>query len=141
MKTIKIAVSIFVLLFVSGCVTLPDLTPTPREPEPTPLVMETDSLAQICKEVKTNELRANDRYEGKGLTVKGKISIIEHDRLQIDVGKVFIAVYPKNKQALKHVSMGQTITVTGVIESVFLGYYDYTLKYNPCGIRLKDATF
>ena len=156
-KTTKITAIVLVMIFVfvlSGCITLPDLTPTPKEPKPTPLVMETDSFAKMCKEARDNDLRAKDRYRGKGLTVKGKIHSINIEKPGLPAGvsitagyvnivkqkqtTVIIGLEAKDKQVIKRVSMDETITGSGVISSV--GYRP-NITFDSCIIILEDATF
>ena len=147
MKTLaaKMAPIVPVVFFalISGCITLPDLAPTPQPEKPVEMVNV--PLSEICKEAKANEIRATELYEGKSLTVKGKIHSINIERpgrpagVDITVGNVIVGLEAKDKQAIKRVSNGQTISASGVISSV--GYNDIVIGGKPCVIILKKATF
>ena len=128
------------VLLLSGCITLPD--PTPAKKEPPPPEMVKDSLSQICKEAKSNYIRASDLYRNKGMSIKGKVYRFNEFVIYIDVNNnVGASIQLKDPQAVKRISMGQTIYVTGVISSVSYTSAPYLDSGGACGISLKNATF
>jgi len=121
-------------LILGGCVTLPTLLPPSKPVENVPF----SQISQMCKEDESNPIRARERFAEKVMTVtvKGKIFHIDSDHISITPeNKITAGIYPKDKQVIRQVSNGQTISASGVLTSV-----GTRADWTSCVIIIQDAT-
>ncbi|MEX3547681.1 MAG: hypothetical protein VB125_00325 [Burkholderia sp.] len=125
------------LLALSGCVALDQTVKSiPQAAAP---VAITESLPQICQAAKNNQVRANDLYANKGLSISGEVRSVKEGfkpryRVFMRVGQISVHAGTENQLNVTQLSVGKTAQVSGVVTDVA---YDY----NGCAISLKDATF
>ncbi|MFJ2983409.1 MULTISPECIES: hypothetical protein [unclassified Pseudomonas] len=125
------------MLAMSGCITLEQgLQQVQQATAPAPV---TQSLAQICQDVKANKVRANETYRNKTLSVSGKVEMINQGmqpryRVYMSNGAVEIFAGTDNTSQVSALSVGKTTQVTGVITLV-------DQDYRACSVTLKNSTF
>lgn len=124
------------MAILSGCanITLPVITP------PAPPITVKESVSQICKEADANQVKANELYKGKSMTISGEVASVTERfnpryRIYMMVGKkLHIHASTDNQAYAMKLTNGKQTTVTGIIENL-------TNDYNGCSISLKDAKF
>jgi hypothetical protein len=124
------------LAILSGCanITLPVITP------PAPPITVKESVSQICKEADENQVRANQYYNGKTLTITGEVASVNElfnprYRIYMIAGKKLrIHASTENQAYAMKLTNGKQATVTGIIQNL-------TYDHNGCSISLKDAHF
>ena len=132
MKALKSSVSVLSLLLLCSCAELP---PAPVEINVRP--------AQICKDYRDNEVRAEAMYLGKTITVKGKArgivkaeSPLSHGGVSLEVGGAVIFYSALQDSELYDIQKGKTYTVRGEIFTIT----DYQLSSDdPCHIGLRQG--
>lgn len=124
------------LVILSGCanITLPVI------PTSVPPVTVKEPVSQICKETDENQVKANQYYTGKSITISAEvISVSERFnpryRIYMREGKkLHIHAGTDNQAQVMRLTNGKRATVTGVIDN--LAY-----EYDGCSIRLKNPEF
>lgn len=132
MKALKSSVSVLSLLLLCSCAKLP---PAPVEINVRP--------AQICKDYRDNEVRAEAMYRGKTITVKGKASgtvkaesPLSHGGFSLEVDGASIFYSASQDSELYDIQKGKTYTVRGEIFTI----NDYQLSSDdPCHIGLREG--
>ena len=126
MKALKSSVSVLSLLLLCSCAKLP---PAPVEINVRP--------AQICKDYRDNEVRAEAMYRGKTITVKGKArgivkaeSPLDHGGFSLEVDGAVIFYSASQDSELYDIQKGKTYTVRGEILDIGIALYA------PCQITL-----
>lgn len=133
MKALKSSVSVLSLLLLCSCAN--KLPPAPVEINVRP--------AQICKDYRDNEVRAEAMYRGKTITVKGKASGIvkaesplSHGGFSLEVDGASIFYSASQDSELYDIQKGKTYTVRGEIFTI----NDYQLSSDdPCHIILRKG--
>lgn len=97
------------------------------------------SPAQICQAVQENQVRANDYYINKSITLSGQVRSINEGylprfRIYLLANTVHVHASTQNLEQVKQLNVGQNARVSGVVESV-------AYKYDGCSITLKNAVF
>jgi len=107
----------------------------------------TETLPQICRSVRSNQVQAKSTYIGKRLTTTGEVlSVKEHViwytprysktsyvvALSVDQITVHASTY--SKESIKELSVGKTISVSGEITTAFY-------RANGCVISIENAIF
>lgn len=124
------------LVVLSGCanITLPVM------PIPAPPIVVKESISQICKSTDENQVRANQQYSGKSITLTADVvSVNEQFKPRYSIymttgKKVHIHAGTDNQSFAMKLTNGKQATVTGIIENL---NYDYS----GCSISLKDSKF
>lgn len=133
MKALKSSVSVLSLLLLCSCAN--KLPPAPVEINVRP--------AQICKDYRDNEVRAEAMYRGKTITVKGKASgtvkaesPLSHGGFSLEVDGASIFYSASQDSELYDIQKGKTYTVRGEIFTI----NDYQLSSDdPCHIILRKG--
>lgn len=131
---IAVALPVFAL---TGCVGF-DQTMKQMQEAVAP-VMINESLPQICQSVRDNPVKANDIYKNKNLTLSGKVSSIKYGlnpkyAVLVKSGNVVVYVGTNDQYAVKQLSVGQSVQVSGTVDHV-------SYSYKLCAITLNDSTF
>jgi len=133
------------ILAFSGCASLDQVAYTIQKiigP-----VMVNDTPSQICQATKDNEVRANNTYSGKGISVNGKIisitdddvsymlgSVLPRYTVTLEAGTALIHARTDNKAKVTALTVGNSVHVSGTMTNVSL------LKVlNGCSISLEDV--
>jgi len=137
MKSINRLTLALPILALAGCVTLDQVAKDTQKA--TAPVMVTDSLSQICQAAENNQVRANQTYVGKSLSITGEVRLVSEGfqpryRVLLKSGKVSIHAGSNNKASVTALTIGKTARASGVIT-------DVSDDFNGCSISLKDTTF
>jgi hypothetical protein len=127
----------FSLLALSGCVALDQAIKDVQKA--TAPVMITESLPQICQAAKSNQVRANELYANKGLSITAEVRLVKEGfqpRYRVFMRSDQISIHAGTESLLNvtQLSVGKTARVSGTVSDV-----DY--DYSGCSISLKDAKF